>query len=430
MKTASFLIRRPFILALLLTFTVLGTRAQQATPSPALTREEQLAKEKEMLDKETELLDARQKYLDALKRAAGNSSITADTSGGKTDYSAATTGIFETTSLSFEAAKELADDVDKRMSTPLANYDAIIFFSDADFNALSRYRLYRTQAGIMLADYDALLREINGLKPEPGGDENVFSTQSVDKSFAGGALLTTLNLPGIATSAIKSVAELLSLFRTDRTVTEYPGGVDDRALNTVLAGTLLKKHGSLRIYDPVQYVPEYDGGLEERDSFYSELARVRAANVIVTAFLEAMSKVPLKQRQSPPLAPVIGHAVLVKAQLDGLLFPVLPDPVPNDPAAAASLTEFRWMVRAEKLDRFIRRYPSNRIGVIRSRVISSGGSVRQSKNLLLGTKTDYSGSSIVEVLLYDLDGGMRASEIFTYHTGFRKLKNGVSVKPQ
>lgn len=48
--------------------------------------------------------------------------------------------------------------------------------------------------------------------------------------------------------------------------------------------------------------------------------------------------------------------------------------------------------------------------------------------MLLGAKTDYSGSAVVEVALYDADGTMLVNEVFSYHTGFRKFKT--NKKPQ
>jgi hypothetical protein len=79
------------------------------------------------------------------------------------------------------------------------------------------------------------------------------------------------------------------------------------------------------------------------------------------------------------------------------------------------------MLRAEKLDKVLSGGDA-KVGVMKLRLLSSGGARRDKKNLLLGGNTDYSGSAVVEVSLYDADGTMRASEVFSYHTGFRKFK--------
>lgn len=84
------------------------------------------------------------------------------------------------------------------------------------------------------------------------------------------------------------------------------------------------------------------------------------------------------------------------------------------------------MMRAERLERVM---SSGRVGVMKLRLLFSGGALRDKRSLLLGGKTDYSGSAVVEVALYDADGTMRASEVFSHHTGFRKFKTGDKPRP-
>lgn len=81
------------------------------------------------------------------------------------------------------------------------------------------------------------------------------------------------------------------------------------------------------------------------------------------------------------------------------------------------------MVRAEKLDRFLMPQAGTnaKAGIIIVRMLRSGGSRRESRNLILGSRTDYSGSAFVEIAVYDTDGTLRASDVFSYHTGFRKF---------
>ncbi len=93
------------------------------------------------------------------------------------------------------------------------------------------------------------------------------------------------------------------------------------------------------------------------------------------------------------------------------------------------MSEFRQLIRAEKLDQFLRggspvlgRRAESHVGILKLRVLASGGSRRETRNFFLGNKISYSGSAIIEVLLFDADGTLRASEIFSFHTGFRKMK--------
>jgi hypothetical protein len=236
-------------------------------------------------------------------------------------------------------------------------------------------------------------------------------------------LVTALSAPSIATSAIKSVAELASLFRTDTTITQSRDVVDRDSLGAVVAGTFLKANPNLVVYHPEQFVPEYELGVRDENSLYSQLSRINAAEAYLNYFLDEVEKLPAAERESPPLNRIVAAAKVVQTQIRNLGFSSPNERGAGESSAAASprVSEFRQMLRAEKLDRILGRTGA-KVGVMKLRLLSSGGARRDKRNLLLGGKTDYSGSAVVEVALYDSDGTMRVSEVFSYHTGFRKFK--------
>ena len=55
------------------------------------------------------------------------------------------------------------------------------------------------------------------------------------------------------------------------------------------------------------------------------------------------------------------------------------------------------------------------------RSLASGGSLKETRNIFFGNKIRYSGSVTIEVQIFDVDGTLRLSDIFSGHTGFRKL---------
>jgi hypothetical protein len=237
-------------------------------------------------------------------------------------------------------------------------------------------------------------------------------------------LVTALSAPSIATSAIKSVAELASLFRTDTTITQSRDVVDRDSLGAVVAGTFLKANPNLVVYHPEQFVPEYELGVRDENSLYSQLSRINAAEAYLNYFLDEVEKLPAAERESPPLNRIVAAAKVVQSQIRNLGFSSPNERGAGESSAAAApprVSEFRQMLRAEKLDRILGRTGA-KVGVMKLRLLSSGGARRDKRNLLLGGKTDYSGSAVVEVALYDSDGTMRSSEVFSYHTGFRKFK--------
>ena len=411
------------ILIVAAVFFVADLSAQTATPTP-LSKIEQIEQERLLIQKETELLKARAEYLKAYSDAAGGSTVTRDTSGGKTTFTTEEKPILETVALSYEALDEIAGKVESRFRPFAEKYSRVVLFYEPDFLALSRYRLYREEARQALANYETLAQAVEDEAKRLKNSDKAFGIESVNPD-RGGALVTALGLPSVAGSALKSVAELISLFRTDQTITQSVGVVDTKSLNSVIAGTLLKSGNGLAVYNPEQFVPEYDIGVADPTSFYETLGRVRAAEAYIDYFLEATTKIPQRQQDGEPLGRLIASAKIIKKHLRTLSFNIVPDPTPVP--EKADFTEFRSMVRAEKLERFLK--GGGAAAILKVRLLSSGGSRRESRNLILGTKTDYSGSAVIEMALYDTDGTMRLSEVIMHHTGFRKYRTDKMPKP-
>lgn len=422
--------KRTLFIAISLIYLSLSAVAQEPTPSPAPTpvpKIDIIEEQKKLIEKETELLEARTKYLKAYVDAAGVGNPNRDNTSGKTTFADENgKAVLETVALSYEAIEEIAGRVETRITPFMGNYDRIVLFYEPDFLALSRYRLYREEARLALANYEQLIKAVEEEAKKQNAEKEV-NIQSVDRGGAGNALVTGLGLPGIAGAAVKSVADLISLFRTDRTITQSVNVVDARSLNAVLAGVLLKSQSSKPIYNPEQFVPEYDIGIGDPNSFYQTVSRLRAAAGYVDYLVEASEHLPPKQQKSDSMARLIASIKIVKKQLDLLAFKIEQDPIPETPDEKAAYTEFRSMVRAEKLDKFVSA-GNSRTAILKVRLLASGGSRRESHNLLLGNKTDFSGSAVIEVSLYDTDGTMRVSEVMLHHTGFRKFRTQ-KVKP-
>jgi hypothetical protein len=413
-----------FLIAIVLQVT-LGVPGQTAVPTPSGTAD--LEARKERLEAELELLQTQVKLLNSIKAAAGSSNITTATSGGSTTYAAAAQPNLETVSLSYEAVLEISQMIDRELKPTVSQYRALVIYHEPDFLALTRYRLYREQVRMALANYESIVKRIED-EAKAGATAGLNDTtrpKSI-RGLGGEALVTALGAPGIATSAIKSVAELISLFRTDQTITESKDVVDRDSLGAIVAGTFRKANPNLVVYHPEQFVAEYEIGISDENSLYSQVSRVNAAEAYLNYFLDESAKLPEPERESPPLSRIIAAAKLVQSQIRNLGFSA-----PSERAGGGDqnaqgqnrVSEYRQMMRAEKLDRILTA-GNAKVGIMKLRLLSSGGARREKRNLLLGGKTDYSGSAVVEVALYDADGTMRSSEVFSYHTGFRKFKTG------
>jgi hypothetical protein len=401
-----------------------GSFGQTASATPP--EGESLEAREERIKEEVKVLEARLKYLETIRKAAGSSDITAATSGGSTTFAMTAQPNLETVSLSYEALLEISQMIDRELKPTVSQYSGLVLYYEPDFLALTRYRLYREQVRLAILIYESVVKRIE-VEAQNGANAGL-NERTRPKSVRGiGAegLVTALSAPSIATSAIKSVAELASLFRTDTTITQSKDVVDKDSLGAVVAGTFLKANPNLVVYHPEQFVPEYELGVRDENSLYSQLSRINAAEAYLNYFLDEAEKLPAAERETPPLNRIIAAAKVVQTQIRNLGFSS-----PNErgvgggdqnATASTRVSEFRQMLRAEKLDRILGRTGA-KVGVMKLRLLSSGGARRDKRNLLLGGKTDYSGSAVVEVALYDADGTMRASEVFSYHTGFRKFK--------
>ena len=400
------------LVVIVLNFAVVGS-TQTSSPTPST---ESLQAQEERLRAELRLLEAEVKIMNTIKAAAGSSNISAATSGGSTSFAVGQAPNMETVSLSYEAVREISQQIDRGLKPFVSNYRSLVIYHEPDFLALARYRLYREQVKMALANYEEIVKRIE----EERSTASTSRPQSVRRMLGGGVM--ALSAPSIATSAIKSVAELASLFRTEQVITQSKDVVDKDSLGAVVAGTFLKANPHLTVYYPEQFVPEYEIGIADENSLYSMLARLNAAEAYLNYFLDQTEKLPNVERESPPLDRIIAAAQVVQKQIANLGFSYPSERDASD-KGALRISEFRQMMRAEKLERALN--PSTgKVGIMKLRLLSSGGARREKRNLLLGARTDYSGSAVVEVALYDADGTMRVNEIFSYHTGFRKFKTG------
>lgn len=324
----------------------------------------------------------------------------------------------ETVSLSYEALKALSAQIEPIIRPITSQYTGIVIHNEADFTALAKYRVYRSQSDAALKNFEAWRKKIEdeAKRQANAGDIKI---EAFDPITAG------LSIPTIATAFAGSVGELLSLFRTETAITESVDTVDDEALGAAIASELKKRNSRLRVLYPKAFVPEYDLESEGRESVLIRVSEINQALVEVTRFLAWANKLTPAQQET--IAPLIEGGRTVKAQLQSLA--VTNEKVGGQDGHSADAdddrpqqySDLRQLVRAEKLDRFLRQGAGSRVGIVKLRSLASGGSRRETRNLFLGNKIRYSGSVTIEFLLFDIDGMLQASEIFSLHTGFRKL---------
>jgi len=86
------------------------------------------------------------------------------------------------------------------------------------------------------------------------------------------------------------------------------------------------------------------------------------ADVYLDLFLAKYK--PEKSNADDTLGTLIATARIIKGQINALTIAIRPDPVPVKPEEKAEYTEFRNMVSAEKLDRFLKSGGPNKTGIL------------------------------------------------------------------
>jgi hypothetical protein len=393
---------------------------------------------KKQLDLEKAKSELTKQRIDDLRTAIPASSV--KPLEGRTTYNNEREANFESISLSYEALKEVSVKISGDLKNDVSQYSGLVLYHEPDFVALGKYRLYRNQARIALQNYQSLIDLLKKLtftgELPDSNPEGKFRIKRTDP------LMTALSIPSIGTSYATSIAELFSVFRTETNITQSNANIDAASFGVVMASEIRKDNPNLKIYFPQAFVAEYNLEDEGEDSLFRQITQINAANFILDEISVQISKLTPEQQNLPEVKDVKPLIDLVKRQLHGLGIEDKPAVTEDGaPAPRTSLSEFRQMVRAEKLDRFLesgtvstygqvrtKQVGGGKIGILKLRVLSSGGSRRETRNLFLGSKTDFSGSITVEIILFDVDGSLQKSNVYSLHTGFRRMKRNENPK--
>jgi hypothetical protein len=365
----------------------------------------------------------------------------------------------EVSALSYEALNTLSTQIEDAIHPIASRYSGIVVYNEPDFLVLAKYRLYRHQSDIALTEYQKLKAQLieaarqvapidcdaTGSREDArcrGGRKGIRALgMAGDKSTGStGTLLDLFSLPALATGLTGSIAETLAMFRSETIISESRNTVDESALATAMANSLIKKNPNINIFVPAAFVPEYDIAAEGSDSILIRISDINQAYVDVSEFLDQANDLPPAEKKK--IQAIIDSAQNMKNELRALaiggeriggqpraLVPSDRSSGQNDDDAMVAYTDLRGLIRAEKLERFLRQGASSigsasgpKVGVLKVRGLASGGSRRETRNLIFGNKIRYSGSLTFEVQLFDVDGTVRVSEIFSGYTGFRKFE--------
>lgn len=226
--------------------------------------------------------------------------------------------------------------------------------------------------------YDTLLKEEKGKTTR-----SEFATES-----AAGLAPAIL----AATTTLKSIIDIASLFRTDITIKGVQTDIDDAALVAAVAGKI-KTDGSMSVvYDKLTFMP------------HSKLNELIGQLLIMKIKAESVLHAPDSQMKSETVAAL----KVLNAAVDSWV------------AQSASPGENNLYARLRRGE-ILKGMLDNGAYVLYLKTIAAGGANRTSKNLFTGSSLYHSGGAVVSYFLLNSTGAVVSAKNIGHYGGFIKL---------
>lgn len=289
-------------------------------------------------------------------------------------------GGMETTTLAYASAEAVAAEVARRLKTMKA-VERVVVHSEADASGLRQYGLFLAQAGLLKQGYASVQETAEGTK---------VGAESLEP----------------VTAQLKSLIDLVALFRSDVELKGRDATIDQDALVSALGKQLAGS--SIALYHPKLY-PGVPADVTQSPAFQtlSDLEESR----------RSAEKAVRKAADQKSLAEAVQAEV--KARLERL--------VNIHEALVAQLTKAEPAAAPAPLAALLQvdRLHSEHTYVLVLKAVAAGGTVRVTRNLwtfFAAPRVAYSGAAIVNMMLFDRDGKLVLSDVLYQHSGFTPFK--------
>lgn len=345
--------------------------------TPKDTELEQLKREKEIEKLKTEIEEEKRKRLrDALPK-----SETKALDGKTTVTELALPGQILAYSSASQVAKRLATDLQAAEPKMVAG-STLIIYSEREFGSVAAFHAVKGQIEAMQEGYENSL---------PQAEMLAFS-----------ALPAALLAPEVATTLLKSVADLMALFRTETEIKGFAVTVEELAVVSELARALPKAPTLTVIYTPA-YLPVSFLANPQNSDLVRKLSLVqrsrRRAGEIVAGF-ERLSE---EDKKKHPLKDKIPILKALNEQTDKLSSAL------STVDEKTGLNLLTVLLKAESLKN---RLVDTNSHVLLLKVHLGGGSNKTTRNLFTGTKLRHSGGVIITAMTFDPQGAIAFSKTY------------------
>jgi hypothetical protein len=291
------------------------------------------------------------------------------------------------------AYKSLAD-IAAQIRTDLNGISGtIIIHNDADINALNAYGIMVAQIKTIITRYKALNQELSPGAAEEVGAAAVFAA------------------PQVASTLLRSVADVAALFRTNTTITGLTITPDQTVLNAEIGAAL--RQGNLRVFEPKLYLPNlFSHPNSEIIGQLGNLTQLKTRAERSVADFDALTP---EQKKAHLKRVTFEKMRALNTQVESLITNLM------RVDETTKQSPLMGLYRAEKLNGLLEDGASP-CHVLYLKLAKAEGARTIKSNLFTGTKTSYSGGMIVSYTLFDRDGQMVKSGIRGSLRGSQNLK--------
>ncbi len=355
---------------------------------------------------ETELR-LKRRILDLEQQQLGISDTTKPIELGRsgTSFGTLTTVPIESKLLVFQSSGEVAQSIARDVIQASAGspIQSLVVYSPREFAHLNGYRLYNSIRKGLVAAYKEAGITIPKVTAS-GGD----GTREIG---GGSSALQT------STTALRSVAELLSYFRSEDVVNvnEFTPSNSD-FLVAQLVSALRKQKSSIRVYAPSIYLMNFDRINGVIETFLVELNELSVLKAIALNQIGRIGDPQKMQR----LAQLNNQADLLLNLLKDTDLPI-EELKPGSKSSSAGAQIFQLMQGAEISQLLNSR--DKRVLVVD--LLASGGSTRTRRSLFTtiftGQSVSYSGGVAVQYFLVNPDNSFAAGDVIYRTSGFKTM---------
>lgn len=341
-----------------------------------------LKKQQEKASAEKDLLNAR---LPATKSEALNGELKVDDNVN-----------IEVEILSHNALRLTANRIGVRVAT--VNPKSIVFYSQKEIDSIQAYRLSLKQLASLSDRYNSMLADL-----------------AADRELAAALV------PEAAATILKSIVDLVALFRTDIDIKGKTVTIDDAAASNQVAREIRRQPNTAEIQI---YQPSILPAKILRDSpstLLDDIAKIEKQYQTAAVKIGELSDAADKEKDPAKKASLLRKSSILKILNDqtNLVLTAL------SKADAGAPSPLIALVRAELLLSVL---PDESSYILLVKVLKAGGNNRIKKSLWpWASGLSHSGGAIVSFALYDINGNIRDSGVLAEYDGYVKAKSKAGV---